>query len=65
MKPTSQATAAASGGVVGAIVTILIWVLSLWHVDVPAEIAAAMMVILTPCLHMFAVWIGVTISDPR
>lgn len=61
MTPTNKgavATAAASGGVSGAAVVILAWALSLVHITVPAEVAAALMVVATPLLHLVAVRIG-------
>lgn len=48
------ATGAASSGMAGATVVILTWALGLLHVEVPAEVAAALLVVLSPALH-FAV----------
>lgn len=56
-------TAAASGGVVGAIVVMVTWALSLAHVTVPAEVAAAAMVVLAPIVHLIAVRLGLS-PDP-
>lgn len=57
-------TAAASGGVVGAIVVIGSWALSLAHVTVPAEVAAAAMVVLAPLVHLLAVRLGISVDAP-
>ena len=53
MKP-NYSTAAAAGGMTGALAVILIWLASLVHVDVPPEVVAALMVVLTPLLHWLA-----------
>lgn len=55
---SNQATAAAAGGASGAAVVLITWGLGLAHVTVPAEVAAAMMVLATPILHLIAVRIG-------
>ena len=47
--------AAASGGVVGSLVIIICYAISFAHVQVPAEISAALMVLLTPVVHVAAV----------
>jgi len=57
MKPT-YSTAAAAGGVTGALAVIIIWLFSLMHVDVPAEVVAALMVLGTPVVH----WLGVLMN---
>lgn len=68
MNPKSRAgtvsTAAASGGVTGAVVVLISWALSLANITVPAEVAAAAMVIVAPVVHMIAVRLGVTL-DPE
>ncbi len=53
------ATGAASSGVAGAAVVILTWVLGLLHVEVPAEVAAALLVVLAPLLHLSLVRLGI------
>jgi hypothetical protein len=53
------ATGAASSGVAGATVVILTWTLGLLHVQVPAEVAAALLVVLSPVLHFSLVRLGV------
>ena len=47
----TASTAAASGGVAGAAVVILVWLLGLMHVTMPADVAAAVMVVLSAALH--------------
>lgn len=59
MKNTSVSSAAASGGVTGAAVVLVTWLLSLAHIEVPAEVAASLMVILAPALHLAVVRLGV------
>ncbi len=56
--PATQSTAAASGGVAGAGVVIICWVLSLVHITVPAEVAASAMVCLAPVIHVLALYMG-------
>jgi len=53
------ATGAASSGVAGATVVILTWALGLLHVEVPAEVAAALLVVLSPALHFAVVRLGI------
>ena len=53
---------AAAGGAAGAVVMLVTWGLSLAHVTVPAEVAAAMMVLATPLLHLVAVRLGLDAS---
>ena len=57
-------TASASGGVVGAIVVVISYFLTFWGIAIPAEIATALMVLLTPVLHMAAVKWGLEDMDP-
>jgi hypothetical protein len=65
MNQPTHATAAASGGVAGAAVVIITWLLSLFHLEVPAEVAAAAMVVLTPIVHLIAVRLNVgDLSEP-
>lgn len=51
---TTVATANASMGAAGAAVVIVTWALSLVHVPVPAEVAAAGMILLSPLVHFVA-----------
>jgi hypothetical protein len=53
------ATGAASSGVAGATVVIVTWLLGLAHVQVPAEVAGAFLVVLTPVLHFAVVRLGI------
>lgn len=64
MKPTSIATSTASGGLVGALVIVFTWLLSFWEIIVPAEIGVALMVIITPFVHILAVKLRVPEIDP-
>lgn len=51
---TTHAMAAASGGFVGALVVIICFCLSKKGIDIPGEVSAAMMVVLTPIVHIVA-----------
>lgn len=51
---STVATAAASGGFSGAAVVVLTWALGVLHVEVPPEVAAAAMVLLSPIVHLIA-----------
>jgi hypothetical protein len=53
------ATGAASSGMAGAAVVILTWALGLLHIEVPAEVAAALLVVLSPALHFAVVQLGI------
>jgi hypothetical protein len=61
---SSQSMAAAAGGASGAAVVLVTWGLGLAHVTVPAEVAAAMMVLATPVLHWAAVRLGMQTAGP-
>jgi hypothetical protein len=54
--PATQSTAAASGASAGALVVILIWLISLAHITVPAEVATAFTVLTGAAVH----WIMIT-----
>jgi hypothetical protein len=58
-KNSTVATAAASGGFSGAAVVVLTWALGVMHVEVPPEVAAAAMVLLSPIVHLLAMRLGV------
>jgi hypothetical protein len=64
MQSSSISTAGAAGGASGAAVILLVWGLSLAHVTMPAEVAAAAMMLLTPVIHYTAVRLGVE-PDPK
>jgi hypothetical protein len=51
----TQSTAAASAGVSGAAIVVISWVLSKWHIEVPGDVSAAAMVLLSPALHYLSV----------
>ena len=61
---SAVATGTASTGVSGAIVVILTWALGLAHVSVPGEVAAAMMMVASPLLHLVVVRIGAESTAP-
>lgn len=65
---TTHAMAAASGGFVGALVVIICFCLSKKGIDIPGEVSAAMMVVLTPLVHITAQLVvdklGVTLPLP-
>jgi multisubunit Na+/H+ antiporter MnhG subunit len=52
------ATSAASHGVVGAVAILICWILSLRGVTVPAEVAAAIMVIMSPIVHLVVLYVA-------
>ncbi len=55
-------TSAASGGAAGAAIVLLQWGMGLFHVPLPADVAGAIMVLLTPMIHYVVARAGV--SDP-
>jgi hypothetical protein len=57
---TTHAAAAASGGFTGAAVVIICFILSKLNIEVPGEVSAAMMVVLTPIVHLWAAKAGIT-----
>jgi hypothetical protein len=57
-------TAAASGGAAGAFTVIVCWLVSLAHVQVPAEVAASFMVISAPLLHLISIWLSPKEEEP-
>lgn len=66
---SNLSTAHASAGGAGAIGVIAVWLLSTFHVQVPPEVAVAMTALLTPLIHIIAVWMtkktGVDVTDHR
>lgn len=50
-KPTTQAAANASSGAAMAGVVVLVWLLSLWHITLPAEVAAALVTVAGGLVH--------------
>lgn len=61
---SNVSAAAASGGVAGAAVVIITWGLGLANIVVPAEVAAAMMVLVAPIIHLVAVRLGLESAAP-
>jgi hypothetical protein len=57
---TTQSTAAASSGAAAAFVVILCWFVSLWHVTIPAEVAASITVIVGVIVHWIGIKYGIT-----
>ena len=49
---TTQGTAAAASGAAAAIVTIVVWILGMFHLEVPPEVAAALMVLVSAGIHL-------------
>lgn len=63
---TTQSTATASIGVAGAFVVILTWVLAArWEIQVPGEVAAAFLAILTPAVHYLGLYVSGPPSPPN
>lgn len=54
MKPTLS-TAAASGSVAFAIVVLIQWILTFWHIALPTDAASAILTILAAIIHWLAV----------
>lgn len=64
MNSNPVATSAASGGVVGALTILIVYILQeAAHITVPAEVAAALMVVLSPIVHLLAVRMGINIPE--
>lgn len=62
--PATQSTAIASGGVSAAVVGIIIWILSLSHITVPAEVAADFVVIVAAAIHAIGLQTFYKPKDP-
>jgi len=52
---TTQGTAATATGVTGAALVVLVWGLGLYGVQVPAEVVAAIGVLIAPLVHYIMV----------
>ena len=63
MKPTTIANSTASGGVAGAVTVLVCWALQQAHVEVPGEVAAAIMVLAAALIHIAALWLGPTLPQ--
>jgi hypothetical protein len=52
-------TPTAAGGVTGAVVVLILYVLKArWGIEVPGEVATALMVVITPLVHAAAILIA-------
>jgi glucan phosphoethanolaminetransferase (alkaline phosphatase superfamily) len=62
--PADQSTAAASSGGAASIVVVLLWILSLFKIPVPPEVAAAFVVMIGAVVHyvviLFAMPVAIT-----
>lgn len=56
--PATQSTASAAGASAGAIVVILIWLLSLTHITVPGEVQVALTVLVGSGVHWAMITFG-------
>ena len=52
-------TSAASGGVAGAVIVLIQWGLTFAHITLPADVAAALLVVIAPGLH----WLAMKMSN--
>ena len=50
--PGSVASGAASSGAAGSAVVVMVWVLSLCHVPLPSDVAAALVMLIAPAVHL-------------
>jgi len=50
--PGSVASGAASSGAAGSAVVVMVWVLSLFHVPLPSDVAAALVMLIAPVVHV-------------
>ena len=48
----SVASGAASSGAAGSSVVVLVWVLSLFHTPLPSDVAAALVMLIAPVVHL-------------
>ncbi len=55
---STVSTSAASAGASGAFVVVAAWLLGLVHVQIPADVAAALIVLLTTAVHYAVALIG-------
>ena len=58
--PANQATAAASGGGAAAAVVVLIWLLGLFKITMPPDVAAALVFSIGAGIH----WVMITFGKP-
>lgn len=52
MPMSPVAGGAASSGAAGSAVVVLVWVLSLFHIALPPDVAAALVMLLAPLVHL-------------
>ena len=50
--PGSVASGAASSGAAGSAVVVMVWVLSLFHIPLPSDVAAASVMLIAPLVHL-------------
>ncbi len=50
--PGSVASGAASSGAAGSAVVVMVWVLSLFHIPLPSDVAAALVMLIAPMVHL-------------
>jgi glucan phosphoethanolaminetransferase (alkaline phosphatase superfamily) len=58
----NQATAVASSGSAAALVVILLWLIGLFHVTVPPEVAAAFVTLVGAAVHWAVIKYGISAS---
>ena len=56
--PATQATAAGSSGISAALVVVLIWALSYFHVTMPPEVATAITILIGGIVHWMVIKFG-------
>lgn len=61
--PANQATAAASGFSASGFMIILVWLLSLFHIDLPPTVAAAMVGMIGPVIHWVVLKYGIPVAQ--
>jgi putative flippase GtrA len=59
----TQSTAAASGISAGAVASVVIWVLSLYHIDIPADVAVNAVGLIGAAIHFVVIWV-ITQKNP-
>lgn len=62
--PANQSTAAASSGGAAGAVVVGLWVLSLWHITVPPEVAVAAATMIAALFHWVMITFGTT-KEPQ
>lgn len=54
---TTQATSTGANAMTSAAGIVLVWLLSLWKIDVPAQVALAIVTLIAPFVHYGYVWL--------